>query len=311
MYPIKFENIYFEKIWGGSSLKSFRENVPEGNIGESWDISCHPNGMSIVANGSLKGRTLKSIIDEYGYDLMGNKVSVERFPLLIKLIDAGERLSVQVHPDDEYALKYERDQGKTEAWYVLKAEPGAKLIIGTKDCSKEEFISALEGNYLEKYLNEVPVKKGDCYLIKSGMVHAICEGVTIAEIQQSSDLTYRVYDYGRPRELHKTKALDVIDFQLKSKNLRIDEDKTSKKNWVSMCESEFFNIDKAVISGGLKDKSDVNTFSILTCVDGSGTIKGDDFKENIKVGDSFLIAATLGNYEINGRLTLLKSVPTK
>ena len=192
MYPIKFENLYFEKIWGGRDFKAIRDNLPEGNIGESWDIACHRHGVSIVINGYLKGQTLQEIIEEYGHDLVGSKVGVEKFPLLVKLINSREKLSVQVHPGDEYAMKNENELGKTEAWYVIDAKPNAKLIVGTKNCTKKEFEKAIEENRTEDYLNVIDVKKGDTFLINSGMVHAICEGLIIAEIQQNSDVTYRV-----------------------------------------------------------------------------------------------------------------------
>ena len=201
MYPIRFENVYYEKIWGGRDLEAFRNNLPSGDIGESWDVACHPNGTGVVANGELKGKRFDEIIGEFGHALVGSKVSIEKFPLLVKLINSREKLSVQVHPGDEYAQRVENQFGKTEAWYVVDAKPGAKLIVGTKNCDKQVFAKAIEEGRSEDYLNVVDVKKGDCFLINSGLVHAFCEGLIIAEIQQNSDVTYRVYDYGRPREL--------------------------------------------------------------------------------------------------------------
>ena len=198
MYPIKFENLYYERIWGGNGLEKFRDNIPEGVIGESWDIACHKNGTGKVVNGKLKGKGFDEIIKEYGHNLLGNAIDIDKdFPLLIKLITAKDKLSVQVHPDDEYAEKVENDLGKTEAWYVIDAEEGASLIVGTKDCDKEKFKKAIEDENLEPYLNKIEVKKGDFFYVQSGLVHAICEGILIAEIQQSSDTTYRVYDYNR------------------------------------------------------------------------------------------------------------------
>ena len=144
MYPIRFENLYYEKIWGGRDFEAFRDNMPEGEIGETWDIACHPNGTGIVVNGSLKGTSFDELIKEYGHELVGKKITLEKFPLLIKLINSKEKLSVQVHPGDEYAAKYEGDYGKTEAWYVMDAKPGASLIVGTKDCTKEQFVKAIE-----------------------------------------------------------------------------------------------------------------------------------------------------------------------
>ncbi len=310
MYPIKFENLYYEKIWGGRDFESFRNNIPEGEIGESWDIACHPNGTGVVANGELKGIKFDELINRFGHALVGNKVTLEKFPLLIKLINSKEKLSVQVHPGDEYAAKYEGDYGKTEAWYVIDAKPGASLIVGTKNCTKEEFESAIKNNTVEECLNKIKVKKGDCFLINSGLVHAICEGVIIAEIQQNSDVTYRVYDYGRPREIHVDKALDVINFDLQCENLSEKEEvKHEGYSQSILCKNQYFGIEKISIDSEYFDKSNEDNFDMYTCVEGEGTIEGKDFLENIKMGDSFLIPATLGSYKIKGKIKVLKSYP--
>ena len=309
MYPIKFENLYYEKIWGGRDFESFRENLPHGDIGESWDIACHHNGMSIVSNGYLKGKTFEELIKEYGTELLGESFENKEFPLLVKLINSKEKLSVQVHPSDEYAKRVENSLGKTEAWYVVDAKPGASLIVGTKNCDKAIFEKAIREGKTEEYLNKIEVKKGDCFLINSGLVHAICEGVIIAEIQQSSDITYRIYDYGRPREIHVEKSMDVINFNLKPIN-------ASGKKLVSfcgyekgiLCASEYFTIEKYVVSSEVSENSDINKFFIFTCVDGKGTIISEDgTKMDILKGDSILIPAKLGKYTIQGELTLLKS----
>ena len=309
MYPIKFENLYYEKIWGGRDFESFRENLPHGDIGESWDIACHHNGMSIVSNGYLKGKTFEELIKEYGTELLGESFENKEFPLLVKLINSKEKLSVQVHPSDEYAKRVENSLGKTEAWYVVDAKPGASLIVGTKNCDKAIFEKAIREGKTEEYLNKIEVKKGDCFLINSGLVHAICEGVIIAEIQQSSDITYRIYDYGRPREIHVEKSMDVIDFNLKPIN-------ASGKKLVSfcgyekgiLCASEYFTIEQYVVSSEVSENSDINKFFIFTCVDGKGTIISEDgTKMDILKGDSILIPAKLGKYTIQGELTLLKS----
>ncbi len=225
MYPLKFENLYFEKVWGSRDLESFRENLPSGKIGESWDVSCHPHGVSVVSNGKYKGMKLDELIRQEGAKLLGTKIPTDKFPLLVKLLNTSDKLSVQVHPDDEYALKVEGEMGKTEVWYVVEANEGAKLILGTNGCTKKQFEMAIKEGNPEKYMNVVEVKKGDVYLIKSGLIHTMGEGLIIAEIQQNSDTTYRVYDYNRGRELHIEKALDVIDFNLvgkKSEGLTIE-----------------------------------------------------------------------------------------
>jgi mannose-6-phosphate isomerase len=309
MYPIKFENIYYDKIWGGRDLEVFRDNLPSGDIGESWDVACHPNGMSIVANGTFKGTSFEELIRIYGEKIVGEDVDVDKFPLLVKLINSKDKLSVQVHPGDEYARKIEKSFGKTEAWYVVEAKTGASLIVGTKNCDKEVFAKAIHERKTEEYLNKIEVKKGDCFLINSGLVHAICEGAIIAEIQQNSDITYRIYDYGRPREIHVEKSLDVIDFDLKTINLsesKLVQFEGYEKG--TLCKSDYFTIEKYIIDGKVSESSDENKFFILTCVEGSAYILSNN-NEKVKIlkGDSILIPASLGNYTIEGNLTLLKS----
>lgn len=309
MYPIKFENLYYEKIWGGRDLEDFRENLPEGNIGESWDVACHENGMSVVANGQFKGITFEELIKMYGDKIVGKSLANKEFPLLVKLINSKDRLSVQVHPDDEYAKRIENSLGKTEAWYVVDAKPNASLIVGTKNCDREIFKKAIKENKTEDYLNKINIKKGDCFLIKSGLVHAICEGAIVAEIQQSSDITYRIYDYGRPRELHIEKSLDVINFNLcavNEVNNKLEKFDGYEKG--ILCLSNYFTIEKYIINKSVMELSDLNKFFIFTCVEGNGYIESaNKEKVEIKKGDSILIPATLGEYSIVGNLTLLKS----
>ncbi|EOC99657.1 type I phosphomannose isomerase catalytic subunit [Caldisalinibacter kiritimatiensis] len=307
MYPLKFENIYCEKVWGSRDLESFRDNLPEGKIGESWDVACHKNGTSVISNGEHKGMRLDDLIKEKGQELVGSKISTEWFPLLIKLLNTSGKLSVQVHPDDEYARKVEGDMGKTEVWYVVDAKEDAKLILGTNNCTKAEFEQAINNGNPEEYMNVVKVKKGDVYLIKSGLIHTMGEGLIIAEIQQNSDTTYRVYDYGRGRELHIEKALDVIDFELQGKK---SEGLTVKKSGYSKtyyCLNEHFALELYDVHTSFAEKSDKERFYIFTCVEGEGKIKYRNGIEEIKMGDSLLIPATLGEYEVIGKMKLLKS----
>lgn len=310
MYPIKFKSIYFEKIWGGRDFEAFRPDLPAGNIGESWDIACHPNGTGIVENGEYKGMPFNALIEKFQDALAGTKVSKVKLPLLVKLINAGEKLSVQVHPGDEYAKVNEGEYGKTEAWYVIDAKPGASLVIGTKNCTREQFREAIKDGTVENYLNKVDVKKGDSFLISSGLVHAIGGGVIIAEIQQNSDITYRVYDYGRPRELHIEKALDVIDFNLQGENLS-DNKSVRYKGYTHnvLCTNKYFSIEKFDITDLYNDHSSKERFDILTCVDGKGQIEGDGFSYPITKGDSYFIPSALGSYVIKGNLSILKSFP--
>jgi mannose-6-phosphate isomerase len=311
MYPIKFENLYYGKVWGGRQLQDFRGNLPSGNIGESWDIACHANGTGIVANGKFKGMTFNELIKKYKNSIFGDILINDEFPLLIKLISSNENLSVQVHPNDDYSRRIENSNGKTEAWYIVDAEEGAELIVGTNGCTREEFIKAINEGKVEGCLNRIKVKKGDSFLINSGLIHAICSGLLIAEIQQNSDITYRVYDYGRDREIHVEKSLDVIDFNLVPETLVENYKDYSGYKYTNLCKNENFIIDKCIVNSEFKTHSKEEHFSMITCVDGVGTIESENFNEEIKKGDSFLIPASLGEYLIKGNLELLISEPVK
>jgi len=307
MGPLKFENIYFHKIWGGSDLSIFRNNLPEGDIGESWDVACHSHGTSVIANGEYKGMKLIELIELKGEEIIGSKISKSWFPLLVKLINANEELSVQVHPEDEYARKVEGEMGKTEVWYIMEAAEGANLVLGTKNCTKEQFKKAVEKGNFEDYMNIIPVKKGEVYFVKSGLIHAIGKGVIIVEIQQNSDTTYRVYDYNRGRELHIDKALDVVNFNLKgqrSRGLRVQHEGYSK---IYYCLCENFSLELYEINKNVKEVSDTERFYIFTVVEGHGEILYRDAREAITLGESILIPAKLGEYEIKGNLKILKT----
>lgn len=308
MYPLKFENLYHDKIWGGRDFNLFRDNLTDGDIGESWDVACHKNGTSVVANGELKGKSLDNLIEEMGEKLIGTSINKEWFPLLIKLINTNDSLSVQVHPDDEYGKRVEGEMGKTEVWYVMDAKKGANLIVGTKEnTSKEQFKKAIEEGNLEKHMNKVYVNKGEVYFIKSGLIHSIGEGVTIAEIQQNSDTTYRVYDYNRGRELNIEKALDVVDLSLRCKRstgLTIKEE-GFVKTYFCLCKD--FSLEKYDITNEVTEFSDNERFFVFTCVEGNGKIISENRAEKIKMGDSILIPAFLGKYVLRGNMSLLKS----
>lgn len=312
MYPIKFENLYYEKIWGGRKLESYRRNLPKGNIGESWEIACHKNGMSIVSNGEYKGNTLIEVIKKCKNLIIGDKVYIDNFkerdfPLLMKIINSNENLSVQVHPNDEYARRVESDNGKVEAWYILDCEEGAEIIVGTRKCTKEEFKKSCNEGRIEDYMNRIPVKPGELFLIEAGLLHSIGKGILLAEIQQNSDTTYRVYDYGRGRNLHMKKALDVINFKGEPKRIFINNGRTVEK----CINLDKLNVDIYNVSGSLSEASNKDKFYIFTCIEGEGKISFLDngVREEVSIAtlESFLIPAYLGEYTIVGNMKLIKS----
>ena len=318
LYPLKFEPVYKNMIWGGRNIeKKFKRYIPEGTIGESWEVCCRSDGMSVISNGYLKDSTLSSVIDKYKEHLLGTRVyntSYKVFPLLIKIIDANDNLSVQVHPDDEYAFKKSGENGKTEMWYVIDAKPGAKLVYGLKNnITKHDFTKAISNNNIENTLNEVEVHKGDVFYIPAGTVHAILDGILIAEIQQNSNTTYRVSDWnrvdssGKSRELHLCNALEVINFN--SMGIFVPDDtiydfgtyklKTLSKN-------AYFTTEEILLNGKYRAVTDNFSFFIYMVIEGYGQIKYNDGIENISSGDTIMIPATLGNYEIIGEMKLLK-----
>lgn len=308
MYPLKFESIYFEKIWGGRDLEEFKKDLPAGEIGESWDVACHEDGTNVISNGEFRGTRLDDLIKDKGAAVVGTKIEKDRFPLLLKLINSNDKLSIQVHPDDEYGYRVESEPGKTEAWYVVDAKEGAELIVGVKEgCTKEQFKQAIVEGTLEQNMNKVKIKKGDTYFIKSGLMHAICEGAIIAEIQQNSNTTYRVYDYNRGRELHIDKALDVVNLSLtgkKSLGLKINNLGYSK---TYLCLAKEFSLEKYEVESALTESSDEERFFIFTCVEGQGNIEYSGGIETISCGESILIPAALGEYSFKGQMKLLKS----
>lgn len=312
MYPIKFSNLYYEKIWGGRKLEDYRTNLPKGNIGESWEIACHKNGMSIISNGKYKGKALIEIIKEYKNLILGDKIYIDKFtdrdfPLLIKIINSNENLSVQVHPNDEYAHRVENDNGKVEAWYIIDCEEGAEIIVGTTGCTKEEFKRSCKNDTVEDCMNKISVKPGELFIIEPGLLHSIGKGILLAEIQQNSDITYRVYDYNRGRELHIDKALDVVNFNGTPKSLCINNDLVIQNHM----NSEKFNIDIYNIKGSYSETSDKDKFFVFTCVEGKGKISFVDegLRKfiDISILESFLIPAYLGEYILIGDMKLIKS----
>lgn len=316
LYPLKFKPVYKDYIWGGRGFEKLGRTLPEGIIAESWDVSCHKNGISFVSNGALEGTSLPEMIRLYGRELIGDSLpdrDVEKFPLLIKLIDADKNLSVQVHPDDGYAQAHENGEyGKNEMWYIISAKPGSRLIYDVRPgMSREKFAAAVRENKVEECLNTVEVSSGDIVYIPSGLVHAIGQGIMLAEVQQNSDTTYRVYDFGRTdRPLHIEKAMDVIDFDPSSRKekytgLKVELGGGSSKSFAVAC--RYFAVETWDISGQVNEESSGEKFFIYTFTEGSGMISWRNGADEIKAGESILIPAALGEYSINGRLKGIRS----
>lgn len=297
-------------LWGGHKLVDEYNVAYVGDVcAEAWVMSCHKDGQSIIASGIDKGMTLSELIEEKGSEILGkNCKKYKDFPILIKLIDAKKSLSIQVHPDDTYALEHENQYGKTEMWYVLEAEEGAFLYQGfEKEISKEEFEKRIKENTLTEVLHKEFVKRGDVIFITPGTLHAIGEGLVIAEIQQSSNVTYRIYDYGRvgadgkPRQLHIAQSLDVTKLEKPVKYQSPDE---------HMVSCEFFCVDNIKIEENkpFKGKADDSSFVSLLIIDGEGTItaEGESFK--VKKGDSVFITAGSGEFCIDGKVEALKTI---
>ncbi len=274
---------YKDYLWGGEKLKTdYGKKTDKTPCAESWELSLNPHGLTKVEDGKTLAEALTP--EKTGK----NCEKFEFFPVLIKFIDAKQNLSVQVHPSDDYALKYENSYGKIESWYIVDAEEGAGIYCGFKrDTNKEEFLQSLASGEVENLLNFIPVKKGDCYFIPSGTVHAIGAGCLILEIQQNSDLTYRVYDYnrrgadGKLRELHVDKAVKVINFNKYEPKLF-----ASGENPRVITECDYFRSRELVLNGGFTEKN-ANSFTCVTVTDGSGEINGEKFVK----GDSFFVCA--------------------
>ena len=304
-------------IWGGTRLsKEFDMVSFTDRQAEAWVLSCHEAGHSIVENGEDKGRTLAEVIAEKGKACLGtNCEKFSFFPILIKLIDARDNLSVQVHPDDEYAMRVEGEYGKTEAWYIMDCDEGAEIIYGfKKDITKEEFRKSIEENTLLEYVNRVKVKKGDIFFIEAGTLHAICKGILLAEVQQNSNTTYRVYDYGRlqdgkPRELHVEKALDVtstkaIDASGKPMGETVKKDGYSE-TLLTSC--ELFTMKRLDIEEKAVVTADSTSFVSLVCLEGNGVVMHGDTCVTLYKGESVFIPASYGEVEILGNLTVIES----
>lgn len=309
LYPVKFTPLYKYRLWGGEKLKTqLNKDYDENNIGESWEISDVKGDETKVANGPLAGKTLKELIQEYKGDFVGSSVYKtfgEDFPLLIKFIDAKTPLSIQVHPSNELAKERHNSFGKNEMWYVMGADKDAELIVGfEKEIDKAEYQKHLEDDTILEVMHHETVKKGDTFYIPTGRIHAIGAGVLLAEIQQTSDVTYRIYDYkrvdavtGKERELHNDLALDAIDFTYHS-NFKTDY-KTETNTSNKLVHSPYFKTNFIKVDGTLeKDYSSLDSFVIYMCVDGALELQNGGKSYSLKMGETILLPAFLNDVKI-------------
>ncbi|MCF8362891.1 MAG: class I mannose-6-phosphate isomerase [Prolixibacteraceae bacterium] len=307
LYPLKFKPILKELIWGGKKLETQlgKDLHGKNNIGESWELSAVANDISIVENGELAGNNLQELIEIYMDELVGEKVFTKygkEFPLLVKFIDANADLSIQVHPNDLQARERHHAFGKTEMWYALDDAEKPRLISGfSKDTNREEFLEKLNNGTLTEILNYEDVKKGDVFFVPAGRVHAICSNNLVLEIQETSDVTYRIYDYkrkddnGKERELHLDLAMDVIDYT-KVKNPR--QSYSLVQNEPSqLVKCEYFTTNVLEINQKVeRDYFSFDSFTIAVCVEGYIVIEGDDFEPvKLKSGETVLIPASVGH----------------
>ena len=318
LYPLKFSPILKDKIWGGTKLKSlFNKAAETDKLGESWELSGYEGDESVVTNGFLAGNNLRELIEIYMGELIGDTVFDEyglSFPLLFKLIDANENLSIQVHPGDEVAAERHNSYGKTEMWYVVVADKGAELIIGfNDDCSRETYLKAMSEDKVEDLLHKVPVTKGDVFFIPAGRVHAIGKGVVVAEIQQSSDVTYRIYDYkrkddnGNERELHTEQALDVINFEASKQPKTIYSPLLNETTPLITC--DYFTTNLLRFNKSLERQyAKLDSFVAYMCLEGTFTIESEGEKTTVIKGDTVLIPASIDELSLvpDGEVTLLE-----
>lgn len=306
-------------LWGGTKLKEIYKKETDMNpLAETWELSAHPDGESIICGGKFDGVKFSDYITAEGKDILGKNVQkFDKFPVLIKFIDAKQPLSVQVHPDDEFGLEIEGEYGKTEMWYVMDCEEGASLYFGVnQEISREDFNRKIVNNSVEEVLNKVPVKKGDVFFIEAGTIHAIGAGILICEIQQNSNTTYRVYDYGRQdavgnlRELHIEKALAVSNLT-PTKPVVFDDDKSKAAEdnveYKKLAECKYFTTEHYKADEKLSLTADENSFVSLVILSGKGTVADSDGEVSFEKGDSLFIPAHTGEIELKGSFELIKT----
>lgn len=314
LYPLQFNPILKERIWGGTKLKAVLNKPITSDItGESWELSTVEGDVSIVSNGDLVGKSLTQIINDCPNELLGTEVYKrfgKQFPLLFKFLDAREDLSIQVHPNDELAKKRHNSFGKTEMWYIMQADEDARIIVGFKEKSNaEEYVKNLENKTVLSILNDVKVKSGDVFFLETGTVHAIGAGLVVAEIQQTSDITYRIYDFdrvdaqGNTRELHVDLALEAINY---NKTETKKEYTTIENTSNVMVNCSYFTTNFIPLDGGIAVDKNGKSFTVYMCVEGNFEIEANETSYHYKKGDTVLIPASLTQFRLTGNASILE-----
>lgn len=314
--PIKFRPYLKSVIWGGDKICKYKGiPQPAPNIGESWEISAVEGHESVVAEGAYKGCTVSELADKFGADLLGKEVLARyngKFPLLIKLIDAHDNLSVQVHPDDKLAMERHHSLGKSEMWYVISAEKEAKIYSGlNRTITKEEYLKHVENGTFGTLLAAHTSKPGDVFFLPAGRVHSIGAGTFLAEIQESSDITYRIYDYnrrdasGKPRELHTELAKDAIDYECHEDYKSEVPDDAIADAEIAKC--EHFNVHRILLDGEMTFTYEPTSFTVVMCLFGSANIRYPEGKMAIQAGETVLIPAILTDFSLSGKGTFLSA----
>jgi mannose-6-phosphate isomerase len=314
LYPLLFEPIFKERIWGGQKLKTlFNKAIVSEKTGESWELSTVEGDVSVIANGAFKGKSLNVLIEEFPNELLGTAVFErfgKQFPLLFKFLDAREDLSIQVHPNDELAMKRHHSFGKTEMWYVLQADENARIIVGfKKESNPEAYLENLKNKTLETILNSVQAKTGDVFFLETGTIHAIGAGLVIAEIQQTSDVTYRIYDFdrkdaqGNTRALHVDLALEAINYNT-TDTFKKYKKEINQSNSVVDC--PYFTTNFIPLDGTISVNKNGKSFTVYMCVDGAFDVTFNQETYSYKKGDTVLLPAVVHVFSIKGKASILE-----
>lgn len=315
MYPFKLLPYISSTIWGGKRLiKEYGVETEKENAAEAWVLSCHPNGCAAIQNGEFKGKTLREVYLD-NKSICGSKgENFDDFPVLIKFIDAQDNLSIQVHPDDEYCRKTGKGAGKTECWYILDCEEDAQLILGFKEkISREEFAASIENDTVLDCVQSYKVNKGDFFFIDAGTLHAICKGVLLAEVQQNSDTTYRIYDYNRRqadgslRELHVSSARDVtVTEPFKKENfIKCNGEQLYINEEYELVSTEMFTVKKLNLDGSFGGNVSKESFISLLILEGEGTLTYGNEQMSFKKGESIFLPASFGEFSLSGKAEVL------